>query len=136
MLDYKSVWHGSAAGGRDPARTSQTCSACWHWDPASHVSRDLFRCVRGAHATPADWNAARVVLGPEHMTTSWPVPENTGLGSACGAPAAALKQEPAPARGGATTWRERVRRLALQGDVSFAFTGRERRCVLARRRPG
>lgn len=46
----------------DPRRTSQTCNACGHVDPASRESQARFRCTGCGHEANADVNAALNIL--------------------------------------------------------------------------
>ena len=46
----------------DPRRTSQTCNACGHVDPASRESQARFRCTGCGHQANADVNAALNIL--------------------------------------------------------------------------
>ncbi|MEV6541537.1 transposase [Streptomyces sp. NPDC051665] len=62
QLAYKCLAYGSELVLVQPARTSQTCGACNHWDPASRISRDAFVCTRCGHTDDADHNASVVIL--------------------------------------------------------------------------
>jgi len=47
----------------DPRNTSRTCNACGHVSADNRVSQSLFKCVACGHASNADTNAAKNILG-------------------------------------------------------------------------
>lgn len=90
MLGYKTTWYGSELRRVAPMRTSQECNRCRHVDPASRVSRDLFRCTACGNEEHADLNASKTVRNRGLLL---PTPEDTRPGSACGALCARQGQE-------------------------------------------
>ncbi len=82
MLAYKTCWYGSELRRVSPQGSSQECCVCHHRDPASRVSRDVFRCTSCGHIEHADLNASNVILYRGLINQT---PDDTNSGSACGA---------------------------------------------------
>ncbi len=59
MLEYKVEQRGGRVVKVNPARTSQTCSSCTHWDPDSRISQAQFKCTKCGFGLNADTNAAK-----------------------------------------------------------------------------
>lgn len=82
MLGYKCIWYGADLLRVPPTGTSQECSECRKTDPASRISRDVFRCTACSHTEHADLNAAKTIRNRGLLLST---PEDTYSGSACGA---------------------------------------------------
>jgi len=62
FLSWKLPERGGALVEREPAYSSQECSACGLVDPRNRATRDRFLCVGCGHAEHADTNASKVIL--------------------------------------------------------------------------
>jgi len=63
QLGYKLNWLGGTLLLVDPRNTSRTCNACGHVSAANRVTQSAFKCVECGHASNADTNAAKNILG-------------------------------------------------------------------------
>jgi putative transposase len=63
QLGYKLDWLGGTLLLVDPRNTSRTCNACGHVSADNRVSQSAFKCIACGHASNADTNAAKNILG-------------------------------------------------------------------------
>jgi len=63
QIGYKLDWLGGTLLLVDPRNTSRTCNACGHVSADNRVAQSAFKCVECGHASNADTNAAKNILG-------------------------------------------------------------------------
>ena len=63
QLAYKLAWNGGVLLLVDPRDTSRRCSACGHVSAQNRRTQAAFVCVTCGHASNADTNAAKNILG-------------------------------------------------------------------------
>jgi putative transposase len=63
QLGYKLAWLGGTILLVDPRNTSRRCSACGHVNAENRRTQAAFACVECGHASNADTNAAKNILG-------------------------------------------------------------------------
>ncbi len=63
QIGYKIDWLGGTLLLVDPRNTSRTCNACGHLSADNRVTQSAFKCVECGHASNADTNAAKNILG-------------------------------------------------------------------------
>ena len=63
QLAYKLAWNGGTLLLVDARNTSRTCSACGHVSAENRRNQVSFICVSCGHASNADTNAAKNILG-------------------------------------------------------------------------
>jgi putative transposase len=63
QIGYKLDWLGGTLLLVDPRNTSRTCNACGHISAENRVTQAAFKCVDCGHASNADTNAAKNILG-------------------------------------------------------------------------
>jgi putative transposase len=63
QLGYKLAWLGGALLFVDPRNTSRTCNVCGSVSAENRVTQAAFKCVSCGHASNADVNAAKNILG-------------------------------------------------------------------------
>jgi putative transposase len=98
MLKYKCPRNGGGLLKVPAAHSSQTCAACSHVASESRLSRDWFQCVRCGYRSPADTNAARVLLRRGLAARSGTAPGLGVAGRGAFAEGRALKRQPTPDR--------------------------------------
>lgn len=69
-IEYKAKRLGIAVKHVDPYHTSQTCSACGHYEPGQRTSQERFVCKACGEEANADHNAALNIARSETYVTS------------------------------------------------------------------
>jgi putative transposase len=67
FLAYKCAWTGATLRKRNPAYTSQKCSACGCIDKRNRKAVSWFECVQCGHAESAHTNAAKNIVGADGL---------------------------------------------------------------------
>jgi putative transposase len=102
MLAYKCVNEGGVLVKVRAAYSSQTCVGCWKTAAESRESREWFNCTVCGHGSPADTNAAQVLLARGLAALSGIAPGYGVPGRGALAAGRAVKRQP-PATALATT---------------------------------
>lgn len=63
QLNYKLAWKGGTLILADPRTTSRTCNACGHVCAENRRTQSGFACMACGHASNADTNAAKNIVG-------------------------------------------------------------------------
>ena len=63
QLGYKLAWNGGTLLLVDPRNTSRTCAACGQVSAQNRQTQAAFKCIACGHASNADTNAAKNILG-------------------------------------------------------------------------
>ena len=68
-IEYKAKRSGVKVVKIDPYHTSQTCSACGHWEAGQRKSQSEFVCAKCGEKLNADYNAAVNIARSERTVT-------------------------------------------------------------------
>src|SRR5512132_4152796 len=94
MLEYKLLASSGILIKVSAAYSSQTCASCGHIATENRRSRDRFRCVGCGHASPADTNAAKILLARGLAALSGTAPGHGVAGRGAFAVGQAEKRRP------------------------------------------